>query len=87
MPCRLPSLAKRGDPATQTLIAEVWKTGRQDTVLAVMSSDADLPTGHPATGKGQIDGVATAYVCEGPVCSLPVNNPDDLGNLLDPAEA
>lgn len=80
-------IGERGDPATQTLIAEVWKTGRQDTVLSVMSSDADLPTGHPATGKGQIDGVATAYVCEGPVCSLPVNNPDDLGNLLDPAEA
>ena len=31
-----------------------------------------LPAGHPAPGKGLVDGKAAAYVCEGPVCSLPI---------------
>jgi uncharacterized protein YyaL (SSP411 family) len=30
---------------------------------------------HPAAGKGAIDGRAAAYLCAGPVCSLPLTDP------------
>ena len=38
----------------------------------------DLPVGHPAHGKGLVDGHAAAYVCIGPVCSLPLTDPEKL---------
>jgi len=38
----------------------------------------DLPPGHPAHGKGLADGRAAAYVCVGPVCSLPLTDPKKL---------
>jgi uncharacterized protein YyaL (SSP411 family) len=41
-----------------------------------------LPDGHPATGKTQVADEgrdkATAYVCRGPVCSLPITNAAEL---------
>src|SRR5262249_2740346 len=41
-------------------------------ILQQVGADAGLPEGHPARGKGMIGGKATAYVCEGPVCSAPL---------------
>jgi uncharacterized protein YyaL (SSP411 family) len=37
-----------------------------------------LPESSPAHGKTAIDGKATAYVCIGPQCSLPVTEPTAL---------
>jgi len=42
-----------------------------------------LPLDHPARGKGIIAGRAAAYVCEGPVCSLPLTDPQRLVEHLD----
>ncbi len=48
-------------------------------VLQVPPPEAELPEGHPARGKGPAgDGRAAAYVCRGPVCSLPLSDPDAL---------
>jgi uncharacterized protein YyaL (SSP411 family) len=41
-----------------------------------------LPTRHPAAGKGLVAGRAAAYVCEGPVCSLPSTEPQALTAAL-----
>ena len=51
-------------------------------VLAVVAPGDGLPATHPAAGKSQIDGRATAYVCHGPVCSLPITEPDGLAQAL-----
>ena len=51
-------------------------------VLSVIAPGESPPDGHPATGKGQIDGVATAYVCVGTVCSLPLTDPAALADAL-----
>ena len=56
-----------------------------DLVLQVIADGAPLPDGHQATGKGAVDGKATAYVCIGPVCSLPVTTADALADLLEAA--
>ena len=51
-------------------------------VLALIDAAETLPDGHPATGKTAVEGRPTAYVCRGPVCSLPVTDPDELEALL-----
>jgi uncharacterized protein YyaL (SSP411 family) len=44
-----------------------------------------LPTSHPATGMGQHDGTATAYVCIGQTSSLPQSKSDGLQKALNRA--
>ncbi|MCY4232072.1 MAG: thioredoxin domain-containing protein [Alphaproteobacteria bacterium] len=51
-------------------------------VLALIEIGESLPAGHPAAGKMAVEGCPTAYVCRGPVCSLPVTDPDELEALL-----
>ena len=78
-------VGERGDEATDALIREVWTSGNMDTVLCVIAPGQSLPSGHPAHGKGQVDGMPSAYVCRGQVCSLPVTDAACLGELLRPA--
>ncbi len=49
-------------------------------LITVWPPGADLPDGHPAAGKGQQNGAATAYVCVGPECSLPLT---DVAHLVE----
>ena len=51
-------------------------------VLQMVAPEAALPDSHPASGKGMVAGRATAYVCEGPVCSAPFTDPDALARDL-----
>jgi hypothetical protein len=51
-------------------------------ILTRLAPGAALPAAHPAAGKDAIAGHATAYVCEGTVCSLPVTDPAALAALL-----
>ncbi len=56
----------------------VERVSLPNRVLALIDASETLPAGHPAAGKTAIEGRPTAYVCRGPVCSLPVTDPDDL---------
>ncbi len=47
-------------------------------VMLTPQPGSDLPAGHPAHGKGLVNGRAAAYVCVGPVCSLPLTGPEEL---------
>jgi uncharacterized protein len=64
-----------GDEGTDALLRAVSGLSLPNKVLTVVAPDAELPAGHPAAGKGQVGSRATAYVCEGPVCSLPLTDP------------
>jgi hypothetical protein len=48
---------------------------------------ADLPDHHPAAAKKSVAGKATAYVCRGQSCSLPVTSAQELQALLRPPGA
>ena len=63
---------RRGESGTDALLAAVQSVSLPTRVLVVIEPGAALPGSHPAAGKDQIEGRATAYVCRGPVCSLPI---------------
>ncbi len=72
----------RGTADTDALIAAAHRAPQPNLVLQVVAPGADLPASHPARGKTQVSGAATAYVCVGPVCSLPYTDPESLRDGL-----
>ena len=73
----------RDDAGTQALLDAVFATSLPNRVLAQLAPGEALPLGHPAFGKGLCEGKPAAYVCVGPVCSLPVTEPAGLRAALD----
>ena len=74
-----------GDPraeAAQRLRRAVFAVAAPNRVLIRLTPGTDLPPGHPAAGKTEIDGKPTAYVCVGTTCSLPITDADDLRAAL-----
>jgi hypothetical protein len=64
-----------GDPADatfQALRGAVNTVSLPNRVLLTLAPGEALPPGHPATGKGLVEGKPAAYICDGPVCSLPI---------------
>jgi len=67
-----------GDPAVAALRHAAATAGEPNLVLTQGAPDAPLPPGHPAAGKGPVEGKAAAYICRGPTCGLPVTAPEAL---------
>lgn len=70
-----------GDPAdtqTQALRAAAYRSETPLRIVAVVAPGATLHDTHPAFGKSAINDAPTAYICRGPVCSLPVHEPEQL---------
>ena len=66
-----------GDPQaeeTSELARAAIAGGLANRVLVRLAPGTDLPTVHPAAGKGLVAGRPAAYVCIGPTCGLPVTN-------------
>jgi uncharacterized protein YyaL (SSP411 family) len=72
----------RTDPPSQDLLRGVFATCLPNRVLTIVGPDDQLLTNHPAAGKGQKDGKATAYVCVGTTCSLPLTDRSALVETL-----
>ena len=51
-------------------------------IIQPLAEGAAVPAGHPAHGKGPVEGRAAAYVCRQQSCSLPVTEPGALTDLL-----
>jgi uncharacterized protein YyaL (SSP411 family) len=56
----------------------VYRISLPNRVVQSVAPGASLPQDHPAHGKGLVANKAAAYVCEGPVCSLPLSEPQAL---------
>jgi hypothetical protein len=67
---------------TRALVAAVLGRSLPNRILSVIAPDEKLPDRHPAAGKSQADGRATAYVCHGSTCSLPITAPAGLSQAL-----
>jgi hypothetical protein len=81
-PIQLVIVGDRGDDATDALLRAAFGACTPRLIVSVLARDTTLPDGHPAAGKGMIDGRSTAYVCVGPTCSLPVTDPAALAAEL-----
>jgi hypothetical protein len=75
-------IGDRANSDTAALLDALENHSLPNRILNVIATAKHLPDGHPATGKDQIDGKPTAYVCEGPVCSLSMTTPEDLSAFL-----
>jgi uncharacterized protein YyaL (SSP411 family) len=71
-----------GDPATRALVRAVHDRSLPDKVLRLMPPDVALPAGHPAAGKGMVDGRPAAYVCRDMACAAPATTANELATRL-----
>jgi len=65
-------IADTNDPVATKMARVVFDGGLQGRLVSRIYPDSSLAETHPAHGKKQIDGKATAYICQGPVCGLPI---------------
>ncbi|HVC54353.1 MAG TPA: thioredoxin domain-containing protein [Stellaceae bacterium] len=66
------------DPDFAAMRRAVYRVSLPNRVVLAIRPGEDLPADHPASGKGLVGGRAAAYVCDGPVCSLPLTQPQAL---------
>ena len=75
-------IGDRAEPETRALLREIENHSLPDRILNIVARTEDLPSNHPAAGKDRIDGKPTLYICEGPVCGLPITDPAVLGTTM-----
>ncbi|CCQ74337.1 conserved exported protein of unknown function.Putative Spermatogenesis-associated protein. Containing a thioredoxin domain [Magnetospira sp. QH-2] len=75
-------VGKRSAPDMAPLLNRVLRTDLPGRILLVKAPESRLPKGHPARDKPQLEDRATAYVCRGQVCSLPVTTSQELSDVL-----
>jgi uncharacterized protein YyaL (SSP411 family) len=81
-PVQIVVVGEPADPGFKALRRAVYRVSLPNRVVLAIAPAEPLPNGHPAHGKGLIGGRAAAYVCEGPVCSLPLTEPQALVDNL-----
>ena len=81
-PVQIVLVGEPGDDAFAALRRAVYQVSLPNRVVLAVKPGEALPSGHPAAGKGLVAGGPAAYVCEGPVCSLPLTDPQALAAAL-----
>jgi uncharacterized protein YyaL (SSP411 family) len=71
-PVQIVLVGEPGDGGFTALRRAIYRVSLPRAVVQIVPSDQALPASHPAYGKGLVAGKPTVYVCEGPVCSLPI---------------
>ena len=79
-------LGEPGAPERETLLRIACETACPDRLIVPVAPQADLPVEHPAAGKAAVHGKATAYVCAGNTCRLPITDPRALHDILNSTE-
>ncbi len=77
-PLQVVIVGEAGDPGFDALRRAVYGVSLPNRVVLSPPPGRELPANHPAHGKGLVDGCAAAYVCVGPICSLPLADPEKL---------
>jgi uncharacterized protein YyaL (SSP411 family) len=77
-PVQIVLVGRPDDPAAAALRRAVYEVSLPNRVVLSVPPERPLPQDHPAHGKGLVAGRAAVYVCEGPVCSRPLTEPQTL---------
>ena len=67
---------------TKALLEAAWRAPNMNKLIYQIAPGDTFPDGHPAAGKEQSNDRATAYVCIGQTCSLPLTAPANLRAAL-----
>ncbi len=78
-------IGPENNDATRALARAALRSAPLNRVLSRLAPGSALPPGHPAFGKGLVDGRPAAYVCVGAVCGLPITSPKALARELSEA--
>jgi len=81
-PLQIVLVGESATPSFDALRRAVYDVSLPNRVVISVPPGGSLPSNHPASGKGLVDGRPAAYVCEGPVCSLPIIGPQTLLETL-----
>ncbi len=68
----------RSDKLAQEIFEAAVHGAPPGAVISWVFPDTVVADNHPATGKAMINGAATAYICMGSVCGLPIQNPNEI---------
>ncbi len=82
LPIQVAIIGRHDEAGCRALVDAALTAPCPNRILLVCDPETPLPAGHPASGKGLVDGRAAAYVCRGATCSPPVTAPDDLTRQL-----
>ena len=86
-PLQVVLVGRPGTAEFDVLRRAVYDVSLPNRVVVTLAPEKSLSAGHPASGKGLVDGKPAAYVCEGPVCSLPLTEPEELRRSLEAGRA
>ena len=75
-------VGERNAEDTRALLNTIYSRFSPLHLLQLVDLESGLPADHPAGGKGQTAGRATAYVCRGQTCSLPITDAAELAHAL-----
>jgi len=78
-------VGRRDDASAKALIEAVTTLSLPNRILQVTGPSEALPPGHPAHGKGQVEGRPTMYVCQGMTCSPPITEAAAAPSALIPS--
>jgi len=81
-PVQIVLVGEAGSPGLTALRRAVCSVSLPRRIVQIVTPGNALPATHPAYGKTLVDGKATAYVCEGPVCSSPIVASQELVDVL-----
>jgi len=81
-PLQIVVVGTKDAPTFRSLLHAAYSVSLPNRILLTLPPGGLLPANHPAPGKGLVDGKPAAYVCEGPVCSLPITEPETLLETL-----
>ena len=81
-PLQIVLVGESGAAPFDALRHAVYDVSLPNRVVLSVPSGGSLPSNHPASGKDLVGGKPAAYVCEGPVCSLPITDPQTLLETL-----
>jgi uncharacterized protein YyaL (SSP411 family) len=75
-------LGERKHPITELMCQIIFSLSLPNRLLNIIEPQSELPIGHPAESKKQLNSEPTAYICIGKTCSSPVTDPAHLRVLL-----
>ena len=79
-------IGDRENTDCQRLLTAIYQQNIMNRVIAVIAPGDTLAPSHPAFAKQQVGKAATAYICQGTTCSLPITNERELRKFFPPAE-